>query len=268
MVQRYFLELSYRGTRFHGWQRQPETVTVQQTINEALSTVFRESVECIGCGRTDTGVHARQFYAHFDAPAEVPEHLLHKLDALSGPDIVFKQLIPVHPDSHTRFHANRRKYVYHLHFGKDPFLQGLSYPYRLGPMVPEVMDEAAEILPRIKNFASFCKSNSGVNHTFCELYEAYWIRDRGKGRWEFHISANRFLRGMVRLIVGSLIDIGRGKIEPEDWEELIQQGERLPRVTSAPAEGLYLQEVHYPSEIFEGKAPPHFEKMALDEEAE
>ncbi|UEG53921.1 tRNA pseudouridine(38-40) synthase TruA [Mucilaginibacter daejeonensis] len=255
--QRYFLELAYNGTHYHGWQLQPNAVTVQQRLNEALAILLRQPVETIGAGRTDTGVHARQLYVHFDAPqppeggAEVGGMMpfdwqrssFRGLAGLLPYDIAVKRIIPVHADAHARFDATQRSYEYHMHFQKDPFKHDLSWLVKGEPDV-EAMNKAAAIMMEYTDFSCFSKSNTQVFTNNCKLVRAEWVRkDDGL---VFHISADRFLRNMVRAIVGTCMMVGRHEITPEAIHQIIQSKDRSNAGTSVPACGLYLTEVKYP----------------------
>ncbi len=255
--QRYFLELAYNGTHYHGWQLQPNAVTVQQRLNEALAILLRQPVETIGAGRTDTGVHARQLYVHFDTP-QPPEGRadaegimpfdwqrspFRGLGGLLPYDIAVKRVIPVHADAHARFDATQRSYEYHMHFQKDPFKHNLSWLVKGEPDV-EAMNRAAAIMMEYTDFSCFSKSNTQVFTNNCKLVRAEWVRkDDGL---VFHISADRFLRNMVRAIVGTCMMVGRHEIAPEAIHQIIQSKDRSNAGTSVPACGLYLTEVKYP----------------------
>jgi len=260
-TQRYFLELSYDGTRYHGWQSQPNAVGVQQLINEALSTVLRAEIETTGCGRTDTGVHARQFFAHFEAPqppeggASTPEKetgnsqltthnsLLRSLNSLLPHDIAIKRMIPVAADAHARFDATLRSYQYHIHFEKDPFLNNFSWQLRDRPDVA-LMNEAAAIIMEYTDFSCFSKSNTQVKTNNCKIARVEWVEQ--DDNLVFHISADRFLRNMVRAIVGTLLMVGNKEIAPWEVRNIIESKNRSKAGTSVPACGLYLTEVRYP----------------------
>jgi tRNA pseudouridine38-40 synthase len=250
--QRYFIELAYNGTNYHGWQIQPNAVTVQELLNKALSTILRQPVETTGCGRTDTGVHATQFYAHVTPqPPEGGANILTPplegrgagVNALLPHDIAIKRIIPVHPDAHARFDATLRSYEYHLHFQKDPFKHGFSWLQRDVPDL-DLMNQAAEILMEYTDFSCFSKSNTQVFTNNCKISRAEWVK-QGDGM-VFHISADRFLRNMVRAIVGTLLMVGRKEIEPEAVRAIIESKNRSNAGTSVPACGLYLTEVKYP----------------------
>ena len=247
-IQRYFIELSYDGTRYHGWQTQPNAVAVQEVLDKALSTVLREPIETVGCGRTDTGVHAKEFFAHFDCGSMVhgPSSMVNNVRGINSVlpnDIAIKNIIPVHPDAHARFDATLRSYQYHIHFNKDPFKNGYSWLLRDEPDL-ELMNQAAKIMMEYTDFSCFSKSNTQTFTNNCKISRAEWMEhERGI---IFHISADRFLRNMVRAIVGTLVEIGRKEIEPENIREIIESKNRSNAGTSVPACGLYLTEVKYP----------------------
>ncbi len=246
--KRYFIELSFDGGAYHGWQTQPNAVTVQELLDRALGTILRQPTASVGCGRTDTGVHATQLYAHFDVENDKetsqPKQFLHRLNALLPHDIAAKRLIAVDTDAHARFDAIKRSYEYHLHFEKNPFLYGRSWQLRDVPDVA-AMNEAAKILFEYEDFSCFSKSNTQVHTNICRISRAewLWVDDR---QLVFHISANRFLRNMVRAIVGTLMEIGRGERSPDHLHTVIASKDRAKAGTSVPACGLYLTEVVYP----------------------
>lgn len=246
--QRYFVELAFNGGAYHGWQIQSNAITVQELLDNALSTILRQHVVTAGCGRTDTGVHAKQLFAHFDYGASSfpmkEADFLHRLNALLPHDIAAKRLIAVAPDAHARFDAIKRSYEYHTHLHKDPFLHGRSWLLRDRPDV-SAMNEAAAILHRYKDFSCFSKSNTQVHTNNCQIMHAEW-RWIGDDRLVFHISANRFLRNMVRAIVGTLMEIGRGEHNSQYMHTVVQSKDRSTAGASVPACGLYLTEVTYP----------------------
>lgn len=249
--RRYFAELSYDGTRFHGWQIQPNAVTVQELLDKALSTILRQDIETVGCGRTDTGVHARQFFAHFDVetgegrPKELAGNpsFLNSLNALLPYEIAIKTIHAVHEDAHTRFDATLRSYEYHIHFHKNPFKHQYSWLLRDSPDVGRMNLAASELL-NYTDFSCFSKSNTQVFTNNCKISRAEWLEN--EDGLVFHISADRFLRNMVRAIVGTLIMIGKGTIPPEAIHDIIASKNRSNAGTSVPACGLYLTEVRYP----------------------
>jgi tRNA pseudouridine38-40 synthase len=245
--QRYFIQLSYDGTNYHGWQLQPNAIGVQEVLNKALSTILREPIETLGCGRTDTGVHAKEFFAHFDSEYMVhgPSSMVNSVRSINSVlphDIAIKNIIPVHADAHARFDATLRSYQYHIHFNKDPFKHGYSWLLRDEPDL-ELMNQAAKIIMEHTDFSCFSKSNTQVKTNNCKISCAEWIMtDSGI---VFHISADRFLRNMVRAIVGTLIMVGKKEIEPEAVRDIIESKNRRNAGTSVPACGLYLTEVRY-----------------------
>jgi tRNA pseudouridine38-40 synthase len=245
--QRYFIELAYDGTDYHGWQVQPNAVTVQEVLNEALYTILREPIETIGCGRTDTGVHAREFLAHFDSQSLVTGHLslvkvADSLNAILPKTIAIKRIIPVNAEAHARFDAISRSYEYHVHFEKDPFKINHSWQLRDKPDIA-LMNAAAKIIMEHTDFSCFSKSNTQTFTNNCKITRAEWVYS---GHClVFHISADRFLRNMVRAVVGTLMLVGRKEIKPEDVRAIIESKNRSNAGTSVPACGLYLTEVKY-----------------------
>jgi tRNA pseudouridine38-40 synthase len=248
-TQRFFIELAYDGTHYHGWQIQPNAVTVQEVLDKALTTILRQPIETTGCGRTDTGVHAKEFFAHFDVETEgLVDHgswIMEKVRSLNSilpTDIAIKNLIPVQPEAHARFDATLRSYEYHIHFLKDPFKQNYSWLVRDQPDV-ELMNQAAQMMMEFTDFSCFSKSNTQVKTNNCKISRAEWVRTTDG--IVFHISADRFLRNMVRAIVGTLLQVGRHEIEPWEVKRIIQSKNRSKAGTSVPACGLYLTEVKY-----------------------
>lgn len=249
---RYFIRFAYDGTNFHGSQSQPNGVTVQETMEQALALIFRESVPLTFAGRTDAGVHAREMYAHFDLPLGVDTSIIHNLAfRLNGilPDtIAIYDILPVTDEAHARFSATRRTYEYHVIDHKDPFL--LPYATRLRtPLNYAAMNEAALYLIGRQDFASFCRTHTDVKTTICNLTQAQW-REVGDGHAIFTISADRFLRNMVRAVVGTLFLVGQGKMNKEQFAQVINQHQRSAAGDSAPAQGLYLTRIDYPKELF------------------
>jgi tRNA pseudouridine38-40 synthase len=249
-TQRFFIELAYDGTNYHGWQAQPNAVTVQEVLDSALRTVLRQPIETTGCGRTDTGVHAKEFFAHFDLEIEEESIVngswfmdkIRSLNAILPTDIAIKNLVPVEADKHARFDATLRSYEYHIHFNKDPFKQNYSWLIRDTPDI-ELMNKSARLMMEFTDFSCFSKSNTQVKTNNCKISRAEWVKtDNGM---VFHISADRFLRNMVRAIVGTLLQVGRKEIEPGDVKQIIQSKNRSKAGTSVPACGLYLTEVKF-----------------------
>lgn len=243
-MQRYFLYLRYDGTAYHGWQVQPNAVTVQGVLEGALTTLLSHEVAVTGAGRTDTGVHARMMVAHFDAEVEIDcPQLVYKLNRILPRDIAAYHLEPVGDDMHARFSATSRTYHYYIHQCKDPFYRAYSclLTYSLDF---DKMNEAASLLTGYDDFAAFCKSNSDVKTTICKVTEARWIRD-GEQRWHFVITADRFLRNMVRAVVGTLIDVGRGRLTIDDFKKVVEGKKRSGAGDSMPGNALFLEKIEY-----------------------
>ena len=249
---RYFLRFAYDGTAFHGSQRQPNGVTVQETMEQALALIFREEVQLTFAGRTDAGVHAREMYAHFDIGDEAMkkerERLVFRLNGILPDSIAIFDIYPVKENAHARFDAVRRTYEYHIIDHKDPFLCKQATRVRPG-LDFAAMNESAKLLIGKLDFASFCRTNTDVKTTICDLKQAEW-KELDNGHAVFTISADRFLRNMVRAVVGTLFEIGRGKMTKEQFAEVITQHNRCAAGDSAPAEGLFLTHIEYPEEIF------------------
>lgn len=242
---RYFLELAYNGTRFCGWQRQPNAPSVQQTIEDVFSMMLRQQIEITGCGRTDTGVHASQYFAHFDFDLDFPKNFLDRANRLVGNDIALKQIIAVDDDAHARFDATSRSYQYVISFEKSPFFTETAWFFTQKDRLDfEKMQKAADLLRGYAAFAPFCKTHSDAQTMNCKIARSEWIfTDDGAS---FHISANRFLRGMVRLIVGMCINVGLGQLSLEDVKEALEKQEPLKKSYSVPPTGLFLMDIKYP----------------------
>ena len=247
---RFFIRFAYDGTAFHGSQRQPNGVTVQETMEQALAMIFREDMPLTFAGRTDAGVHAREMYAHFDIndnQLSIVNNLKFRLNGILPDSIAIYDIFRVTDDAHARFSAKRRTYEYHVIDHKDPFL--LPYATRLRTPIDFVaMNEAARHLIGRQDFASFCRTHTDVKTTICDLTQAEW-KELGNGHAVFTISADRFLRNMVRAVVGTLFQVGIGKITKEQFAEIIAQHNRCSAGDSAPAQGLYLTHIEYPKEI-------------------
>jgi tRNA pseudouridine38-40 synthase len=246
---RYFIHLAYNGTPYHGWQIQPNATSVQETLNKAFSVLLQSEINLMGAGRTDTGVHAKEMYAHFDFEASIYiPNLVHKLNSFLPKDIVIYDIIPVHDDAHTRFDATKRTYEYHIHQFKNPFLDELSW-YFHQPLDIDLMNEAAKLLFNYTDFECFSKVNTDVNTFDCTIFEAYWTRASTEhsenDQLVFTISANRFLRNMVRSIVGTLVNVGLHKITLDDFTKIIESKSREKAGFSVPAHGLYLTKINY-----------------------
>lgn len=243
-MKRYFIRLAYNGSNYHGWQVQENAHTVQAEINEKLSLILGEQINVVGCGRTDTGVHARAFYAHFESEAVKNSlvDLRYKLDRFLPLDIVIFDVFEVASDMHARFSAINRTYRYYINQVKDPFLNGQSYFYQ-GPIDVEKMKTASTYLLDYNDFTSFSKLHTQTNNNNCQIQLANW--ECSDDQLIFTITADRFLRNMVRAIVGSLLEIGKGKLEPEDLKTIIEARDRSKAGFSVPAEGLFLEEITY-----------------------
>lgn len=247
-TKRYFLELSYMGTPFHGWQIQKNAFTVQECIESALSTYFRKPIYITGSGRTDTGVHASMQVCHFDLEGILPgENFLKAINAILPKEIAIHSIRQVKFDAHARFSARKRAYVYRIIFRKNPFLNELAWQNFTNPDV-EKMNEAAKALLRHTDFECFSKIRTDVKHFRCEIISAHW--EQKEDQLLFHITANRFLRGMVRAIVGTLLEVGLRFRKVEDMDELIQSRDRTKAGKAAPAKGLFLCQIIYPEDIY------------------
>ena len=240
---RYFIELSYNGTNYHGWQIQPDAVSVQEKINSALSTIYQTEIEVVGAGRTDTGVHASQMFAHFDVDEEVDENLAFKLNSILPNDIFIKNIDKVDDEKHARFDALERSYEYRIWLGRNPFL--LDFSWQIHSQKPDVklMNEAAKLLLKYEDFESFSKVKTDVYTFNCKVKQAFWKQENEL--LTFYISANRFLRNMVRAIVGTLLDVGLGKITVDDFKNIIESKNRSNAGLSVPAKGLFLTQIKY-----------------------
>lgn len=251
-MMRYFITLSYDGSAYHGWQIQPNGTSVQETLQQALSTLLRTSIEVVGAGRTDAGVHATMMVAHFDFPASEDEicavpldcaQLTYKLNKILPPDIAVQQVRPVADDMHARFSATLRTYHYFVHLRKNPFRRRYSWQL-YGDIDFQRMNEAASALLEYRDFTSFSKVNTDTKTNECLITEAHWD-ELEPGVWRFTISANRFLRNMVRAIVGTLIEVGRGKLSIEDFRQVIEQKNRCSAGESVPGNALFLVDIKY-----------------------
>lgn len=243
-MQRYFIYLSYDGTMYHGWQIQPNGISVQEEIQKALSTLLRKDMEIVGAGRTDAGVHARVMVAHFDTDVAIDcTNLAYKLNRLLPKDISVYKVIPVAEDMHARFSAVKRTYNYYIHLHKNPFRRHYSCELHYDLDFP-LMNRAAAMLMDYDDFAAFCKVHTDVKTTICKVSQARWIDD-GDGCWHFIISADRFLRNMVRAVVGTLIDVGRHKITLQQFQNIVEGKNRSNAGESMPGNALFLENVEY-----------------------
>lgn len=244
---RYFIQLSYNGSAYHGWQIQPNAVTVQETIQDALSKLLNTNISITGAGRTDTGVHAFQMFAHFDVDETFDtENLTFKLNSFLPKDIAIQSIFQVNADAHTRFHAIKRSYDYKISLKKNVFLFDYTH-YVHQKLDVDKMNEAANILLEYTNFQCFSKSNTDVKTYNCKIEQAQWKQEGNL--LIFTISADRFLRNMVRAIVGTLLNIGLSKIAVSDMHKILASKDRSEAGFSVPSKGLYLTEVLYPDNI-------------------
>ncbi|MBC7426594.1 MAG: tRNA pseudouridine(38-40) synthase TruA [Bacteroidia bacterium] len=239
---RYLLEIAYSGTNYGGWQLQPNVNTVQAEVNKALGIILRHPTFCVGCGRTDAGVHAKQFFLHFDTDKEIDNDFLRILNRVLPFDIAAKSLKVVAENFNARFAAISRTYHYYISFNKDPFVFGnAARLYK--PLDIDRMNEASKLLYGKKDFQCFSKTSTNVSTFICDLTKAEWYLENGL--MVFEISANRFLRNMVRAITGTMVLVGENKIDISDFEAIIKSKDRCKAGKSMPAEGLYLTEVKY-----------------------
>lgn len=248
---RYFLKISFQGANYHGWQIQPNDVSVQQTIEEALAMVLRSETPITGAGRTDAGVNAMTMYAHLDTEEPIVDahRFVRSLNGILPRDIAIHDLLPVADDAHARFDATSRTYRYFAHTAKSPLLENVSW--QCNPNLDfELMNEAASHLMDYEDFTSFSKLHTDVKTNNCRITEAHWQRwqgmDENVEQWVFTITADRFLRNMVRAIVGTLVEVGSHKITVEEFCRIIEQKDRCAAGTSMPAHALYLWNVTYP----------------------
>lgn len=247
---RYFLEFAYNGMAFHGWQIQPNSLTVQQSLNEALSTVLRSDVYSVAAGRTDSGVHARQMFAHFDTlkPIEDPQLLTRSLNGILYPNVAVRRVFRVADTAHARFSAIEREYQYEIHYRHDPFLYHRSLLWLWRPLPIDLLNQVSNALIGEKDFSSFEKTGGNNKHSICHVTFAQWIEtDEGV---RFTIRANRFLRNMVRAIVGTLLEVGSERMTKPEFEQLLEKKDRKHAGASVPPYALYLTKVCYPDSIF------------------
>jgi tRNA pseudouridine38-40 synthase len=244
---RYFLELAYKGSRFHGWQIQLNAVSVQETLEKALSLLLKTPIAIVGSGRTDTGVHASQQFAHFDCEQELDtSDTLKKLNAILPHEIAIYGIFKAKPDAHARFSAIWRSYVYKINLRKNPFEQEGSWIV-FKQLDVEKMQAAADLLLKHEDFECFSKIKTDVKTFNCKIKAAFW--EQKEHQLLFHITANRFLRGMVRAIVGTLVEVGSGKLSVTQFQQILESKDRKQAKSAAPPQGLYLCQVIYPPEI-------------------
>ena len=240
---RYFIELSYHGKSYYGWQVQPDVISVQEQIAKGISVLLQKETPIVGAGRTDSGVHASQMYAHFDVDKVLPDNFTHRLNAILPADIVIYNTILVHDDAHTRFDAISRSYEYKIWLGRNPFLLDTTWQVHHQKVDVEAMNSVAKILLSHEDFQCFSKVKTEVHTYNCKITEAKWVLEGNT--LTFHISANRFLRNMVRAIVGTLLEVGYGRLNKEGFKEIIESKDRRKAGVSVPARGLFLTKVAY-----------------------
>ena len=250
---RLFIYLSYDGARYHGWQRQPNGLSVQQVLEEALSTILRQPIEVVGAGRTDAGVNASMMVAHMDVPlcSDTVAAQKDRLNRLLPPDIAVQRIVPVRDDAHARFSATSRTYHYYITFDKSPFLR--HYAWRCPfPLDIDRMNEAASHLFDYTDFTSFSKLHTDVKTNNCRIMKAEWLQ-QADGTWMFEVQADRFLRNMVRAIVGTLVDVGRGRMTVQEFCDIIERKDRCAAGQSMPGNALFLADICYNDNIFHSK---------------
>ncbi|TDX82790.1 tRNA pseudouridine(38-40) synthase TruA [Epilithonimonas xixisoli] len=241
---RYFIEFSYNGSAYFGYQIQPNQISVQEELEKALSMILREPIKTTGAGRTDTGVHAKKMFAHFETEQKLDENLVYKLNSFLSENISIKQIFEVPADMHARFSATFRTYEYYISLEKDPFSKDSSWQYwRQKPLNIDAMNEACKILFEYDDFTSFAKLHTDNKTNICKIYTAEW--EQFENQLKFTISADRFLRNMVRAIVGTMVEIGTEKLQPNDLRKIIEDKYRNSAGVSAPAQGLFLVDVGY-----------------------
>lgn len=243
-MARYLLRVSYDGTAYHGWQIQPNGISIEEQIEKSISTLLQQPIDIVGAGRTDAGVHSRNMAAHFDYEGDLDAaQLAYRLNRMLPRDIAILSCEQVADDLHARFSATSRRYHYYIHTSKDPFLRHYSCELHY-PLDFNAMNEAASHLLDVEDFAAFCKSNTDVKTTLCDVTEARWIQD-SPSSWHFVITANRFLRNMVRAVVGTLIEVGRGRLTIDDFDAVVAGKQRTAAGESMPGNALFLEDVTY-----------------------
>lgn len=246
---RYFIEIAYKGTCYHGWQSQPNSKTIQGVLERNLSVLLKKEIIILGAGRTDTGVHATQFFAHFDVLEAIDKSIfIYKMNSLLPNDIVVFGLQSVKNVAHTRFDALSRSYEYRIHLGRDPFQQETTWQFFNKKLDILLMNQAANLLLETTNFKCFSKTRTDVKTFDCKVFNAVW--EQQNKEVIFHITANRFLRNMVRAIVGTMIEVGTHKKSLQDFQQILNSKNRCLAGTSAPAKGLFLNKIIYPKDIF------------------
>lgn len=249
-MARFFITLAYNGKNYVGWQIQPNGISIQQTLQDAFSTILRVPVEVVGAGRTDAGVHARVMVAHFDWEGEpfASEELVHKLNNFLPRDISLSAIQPVRPDAHARFNALSRTYTYHVATTKDPFMYPFHYRLHYTPDIA-LMNRLCPVLKEYEDFTSFSKLHTDVKTNNCRIFHAEWEQQE-EGFFRFTIQADRFLRNMVRAITGTLLEAGRGRLDERGFRRIIEARNRNVAGDSVPGHALFLEKVTYPDDIW------------------
>jgi tRNA pseudouridine38-40 synthase len=242
---RYFIKLAYKGTNYHGWQYQPNAITIQELVNKALSTLLKCPINVVGAGRTDAGVHATKYYAHFDVDEKIKANeLIYKVNSILPNDIVIYAIFKTNVDLHARFDATSRNYEYHIYLGRNPFNIDVTWQIIHKKLNVEAMNEAAKLLLNYTNFKSFSRSNTDVKTYNCKIERAEW--QLNNTNLIFYITADRFLRNMVRAVVGTLLDVGTGRTSLNEFKKIIESKNRSNAGPSVPAKGLFLTKITYP----------------------
>lgn len=245
---RYFLNFSYNGTHYHGWQIQPNAITVQEILEDRISKILGQKTQVVAAGRTDAGVHASEMIAHVDADIPNSEQFIYRVNSFLPKDIAVHSLLKVKDDAHARFDAVERTYHYFLHYDKNPFKTETSWYWNYDALNVEAMNYSAQKLIDSKDFTSFARLHTDNKTNICDVRQAIWTKE--KDGLKFTIKADRFLRNMVRAVVGTLVEVGRGKLNENDFVNIIEKKDRKFASASAPAHGLFLAEVKYPDEIY------------------
>jgi tRNA pseudouridine38-40 synthase len=243
---KYFLHISYNGTRYQGWQRQPKAISVQQVLEEAMIQLLKENLHLSSCSRTDAGVHAIQFFAHFKTEKELDQKHVYFLNKILPGDISVHDIVPVNRRAHAQKDVIKRSYDYFLHFNKEPMLFDKSTYYDLPKLDTQKMKQACNLLLTTKDFRSLCKRPDTYKTTVCDLSEAKLFFSNDHSRMRFHVTSDRFLQGMIRLIIGRLLQIGSGKLELEEFANILSSGKSIPSKLAAYPQGLYLSKIIYP----------------------
>lgn len=244
-MPRYFFEISYDGSQFHGWQRQNDAISVQQSVEEALSMIYRKDISIVGCGRTDTGVHASSYFFHTDLE-EVTDNTVFRANSILPKSIVVHRFQEVSEHAHARFDAIKRGYVYYAHWKKNPFLiEFSSRIVELRHFTLDQLNETASLLLNYNDFTPFCKAHGDNKTMLCRLTRCEWEENKETGQFILHVESDRFLRGMIRLIVGTCVLVAKGELSISDVREALEDKKRLPKSLSAPPQGLFLNKVEY-----------------------